>query len=130
MKLLLTTIACASLAFGIHAQSTKSDAKKTPNPILAPIQDVPGLPRVLLIGDSISMGYTLPVRQLLARKANVHRIPVNAAATVDALAHFDEWVGTEKWDVIHFNWGLHDLKRMPDGKPQVSLADYERNLRE
>lgn len=101
-----------------------------PDPSLVPIEDVPGLPRVLLIGDSISMGYTLPVRQLLAGKANVHRIPVNAAATVDTLARFDQWVGTGKWDVIHFNWGLHDLKRMPDGTQQVSLANYERNLRE
>src|SRR5690606_25488906 len=54
---------------------------QTPNPVFAPIQDVPGLPRVLLIGDSISVGYTLPVRKLLEGKANVHRIPVNAQHT-------------------------------------------------
>ena len=41
------------------------------------IEDVKGLPRVLLIGDSISIGYTLPVRNLLYGKANVHRPPVN-----------------------------------------------------
>ena len=52
-------------------------AQDKPNP-LAQIQDTPGLPRVLLIGDSISIGYTLPVRRLLAGKANVHRIAVNA----------------------------------------------------
>jgi hypothetical protein len=28
-------------------------------PALAPIEDQPGLPRVLLIGDSVSIGYTL-----------------------------------------------------------------------
>ena len=33
------------------------------------------------------------------------------------------------WDVIHFNWGIHDLKFMPDGKRQVEPADYEKNLR-
>ena len=38
-----------------------------------PIQDNPALPRVLLIGDSISIGYTLPVRELLDGRANLHR---------------------------------------------------------
>ncbi len=38
---------------------------QAPNPAFAPIQDDPALPRVLLIGDSISIGYTLPVRRLL-----------------------------------------------------------------
>ena len=40
------------------------------------------------------------------------------------------WVGDRKWDVIHFNWGLHDLKMMPDGQRRVSAEVYETNLRE
>ena len=36
------------------------------------------------------------------------------------LESIDEWLGGEHWDVIHFNWGLHDLKRMKDGKMDVS----------
>src|SRR5690349_10757201 len=82
--------------------------KAEPNP-LAPIEDRPGLPRVLIIGDSISVGYTLPVRELLKDKANVHRIPVNGGPTIRGLANLDTWLGTGKWDVIHFNWGLHDV---------------------
>ena len=35
---------------------------------MTPIEDVAGLPRVLLIGDSISIGYTLPTRELLKGK--------------------------------------------------------------
>ncbi|MGD1978872.1 MAG: SGNH/GDSL hydrolase family protein [Akkermansiaceae bacterium] len=113
---------------------------------LVQVEDVDGLPRVLLIGDSISMGYTLPVRAMLKGKANVHRPPVNCAATIHGLKQIDEWlkVGGEgkKWDVIHFNWGLHDLKYMgPNGKnlvdpksegskQQVPPAEYEKNLRE
>ena len=104
-------------------------AKKAPSAVLAPIQDVAGLPRVLLIGDSISMGYTLPVRKLLEGKANVHRIPANGGPTSRSLASIDKWLGSGKWDVIHFNWGIHDLKHMPDGKRQVEVADYEANLR-
>ncbi len=30
--------------------------------------------------------------------------------------------------MIHFNFGLHDLRRMQGGERQVSLEDYERNL--
>ena len=41
------------------------------NPAFRETQDVPGLPRILLIGDSISIGYTEPVREALKDKANV-----------------------------------------------------------
>ena len=102
---------------------------KAPNPSMAPIVDVAGLPRVLLIGDSISIGYTLPVRQELAGKANVHRIPTNGGPTKNGTANLAKWLGESKWDVIHFNFGLHDLRHMEDGKRQVEPADYEKNLR-
>ncbi len=89
----------------------------------------PGLPCVLIIGDSISMGYTKPVQTLLAGKANVHRIPVNGGPTKNGTANIERWLGAGKWDVIHFNWGIHDLKVMPEGTRQVEPADYEANLR-
>lgn len=98
------------------------------NPAFEPIVDDPKLPRVLLIGDSISIGYTLAVRKLLAGKANVHRIPTNGGPTSVGVAKIDAWLGAGKWDLIHFNWGLHDLKLM-EGKHQVSPEDYEKNLR-
>jgi acyl-CoA thioesterase-1 len=99
-----------------------------PNPRW-PVEDRPGLPRVLLIGDSISIGYTLPVRDRLKEKANVHRIPTNGGPTKNGVANLDKWLGEGKWDVIHFNFGIHDLKIMPDGKRQVEPEDYEKNLR-
>lgn len=43
----------ALLVVGLACNSVAADA---------PVEDVPGLPRVLLIGDSISMGYTAPAR--------------------------------------------------------------------
>jgi len=103
--------------------------KPAPDPALAPIEDKAGLPRVLLIGDSISVGYTLPVRELLDGQANVHRIPENGGPTTRGVAAMDKWLGEGRWDVIHFNWGLHDLKRNPDGKHQVPIEEYEKNLR-
>lgn len=99
-----------------------------PNPAFAAVQDDPALPRVLLIGDSISIGYTLDVRELLDGKANVHRIPENGGPTINGLEKIDDWLGDGKWDVIHFNWGLHDLKYMDDGKHQVGIEDYEQSL--
>ncbi len=133
----LVTLLTASLVPAFAQTATTKPAKdaKAPkaakkDPAMEPITDVPGLPRVLLIGDSISIGYTVPVRDLLKGKANVHRIPENGGPTTNGTAKLAKWIGTSKWDVIHFNWGLHDLKFMDNGKAQVSLTDYEKNLRE
>ncbi len=112
---------------------------KRPQP-LAEIEDTPGLPRVLLIGDSISIGYTLDVRELLDGVANVHRPPTNCGPTTKGLEQIDAWLGDGKWDVIHFNWGLHDLKYVKPGsdgladvaaegsRQQVPLQEYQANL--
>lgn len=109
-------------------ENRKSPAPADPS--LAPVQDVAGLPRVLIIGDSISMGYTLPLRRLLAGKANVHRPPTNCSSTGNGLNHLNSWLGKQKWDVIHFNFGLHDAKLPPEGIRHAPPEVYERNLRE
>ncbi len=96
--------------------------------ILRPIENDPKLPRVLLIGDSISIGYTLQVREGLKGKANVHRIPANSTHTGNVLAHLDEWLGDGSWDVIHINVGLHDVK-LRGAQRQISPEVYEKNLR-
>jgi len=98
------------------------------HPSLVTVQDDPGLPRVLLIGDSISMGYTCPVRALLQGTANVHHIPENGGATTRGVANLSRWLEPGPWDVIYFNFGLHDLKYMPDGTRQVPADEYEKNL--
>ena len=72
------------------------------------VQDDPKLPRVLLIGDSVSRGYTLAARRYLAGKANVHRAPENCGNVAKGLTKLDIWLGDGKWDVIHFNFGIHD----------------------
>jgi acyl-CoA thioesterase-1 len=123
------TCACLLLAAAASAQDKAAQPAK-PDPAFAEVKDDPALPRVLLIGDSISIGYTVPARELLQGKANVHRIPENGGPTPTGLAKLDRWLGEGKWDVIHFNWGLHDLKLDKDGKQQVPLDEYEKNLRE
>ncbi|MBN1341833.1 MAG: hypothetical protein JXQ73_04095 [Phycisphaerae bacterium] len=122
--LLLAGSACLA----VESKSKKKPPRRPPNPSLQPVKDVPGLPRVLLIGDSISMGYTIPTRKLLEGKANLHRIPRNGGPTIQALQYLPQTLAKDKWDVIHFNWGLHDLKRMPGGKHQVPLDEYAKNL--
>ena len=105
-----------------------------PDPF-APVTDVAGLPRVLLIGDSISEGYTAPVQKLLQGKANVHRVPENGGSTKTGMTKIEQWLGTSKWDIIHFNWGLHDLMFNPNLQPDPvqyekdQLVLYDKNLR-
>jgi hypothetical protein len=149
--------AVIALAGALHAQSAKdtgsSIAATKPakvDPAMVPVVDDPKLPRVLLIGDSVSVAYTLVVRKELEGVANVHRVLGNGGSTKTALGSYglERWLagGNAKWDVIHFNHGLHDAcYRFADGsdkdakgnyasplnnaKPNVSLDAYEKNLR-
>lgn len=124
-----TAVVLGTLEEG-QAQNPKAKAaKRAPDPAFAPVQDDPSLPRVLLLGDSISVGYTLPTREALAGKANVHRAPTNCGPTITGVKQLDQWLGDGRWDVIHFNFGLHDLKQT-DGKHQVPIDQYEQNLRD
>lgn len=139
---LIVGLLAAPMAEGQQNKSKRQQKPATSRGpgVFQPIQDDPQLPRVLLIGDSISIGYTLDVRRLLAGKANVHRPPTNCGPTTKGLESLDEWLGDKKWDVIHFNWGLHDLKYMgpegqnladpsaPDSHQQVPLDQYIKNL--
>ena len=103
-----------------------------------PVEIDPNLPNVLIIGDSISIGYTKQVRAQLKGKANVIHNPGNAAGTTLGLEKLQEWLGDTQWDVIHFNWGLHDLKHVtetgensnnPNDPQQADLATYTANLK-
>jgi len=125
-------------ATALSADAAAKRRVRRPNPVMKPIVDKPGLPRVLIIGDSISIGYTLDTRAMLEGKANVHLIPVNGGNTARGLAELDKWLGKGKWDVIHFNWGLHDLKYVipgsgkltlpPEGKRVEHIDKYAANL--
>ena len=128
--MILKALALAVLGAFVSLASAQNPAPKpVADPALAPIADVPGLPRVLIIGDSVSMGYTLPVRALLKDKANVHRITQNGGATSVGLANLARWLGDGKWDVIHFNFGLHDAKLLPEGNHHAAPDGYAQNLR-
>lgn len=73
--------------------------------------------KVLIIGDSISIGYTPFVKEDLLEKAVVSHNPGNAQHTGTGLENIDQWLGDDKWDIVQFNWGLWDLcYRNPDSK--------------
>lgn len=130
-SLFLACTASAQRPTGANPGEDQSDAAVPGNPAMAPIEDIPGLPRVFLIGDSISIGYTLHVRELLKGKANVHRAPINCGPSHNGLrgTRPGGWLGERKWDVIHFNFGIWDSKISPKtGKVATADAVYVRNL--
>jgi lysophospholipase L1-like esterase len=112
------------------------------------------LPDVLILGDSISIGYTPFVQELLKGRANVYR-PVqengkaeNCEGTTKGVECIERWINSTKnagvtnsssqWDVIHFNFGLHDIKHVdpvtgensqnPKHPQQANLKKYKKNL--
>ena len=90
----------------------------------------PALPKVVLVGDSIRLGYAPKVAARLAGKAIVVSPPANGGDSANVVEHLDEWVIRQRPDVVHLNCGLHDLKRSrADGHHQVEPDRYEANLR-
>lgn len=146
IKVILIPSLLIATCLPLMAQKNETQKKAvTPShPSFEAVEDVEGLPLVLLIGDSISMGYTLPVRKALQGKANVHRPKANGGPTATGLKYIDKWLADGKWDVIHFNWGLHDVMhylgstakedRVPhtteDAVRRSTEKQYEQNLRD
>jgi lysophospholipase L1-like esterase len=97
-------------------------------------------PQVLIIGDSISLGYTPYVRKVLDSKAVVTHSPGNSQDSTNGVRNLQRWIGSTKWDVISFNFGLWDIcyrqpgsitkdhKDKVNGSIAVPLDQYERNL--
>ena len=125
-KLLATSLSLVTILFSVVL------AEETPAET--------ALPKVLIIGDSISIGFTPHVVEQLDGKAVVKHHKGNAQHTGTGLKQLDQWIGNTKWDVMHFNWGLWDLcYRHPKSKVQgkrdkvngtltTTLEQYEKNL--
>ena len=86
---------------------------------------------VILIGDSIRMGYQPTVEQLLGTQAQIWGPTQNGGTSANVLAHLDEWVHSPSPDILHLNCGLHDLKAEFGAPSQgIPLDEYEANLRQ
>jgi acyl-CoA thioesterase-1 len=109
------------------------------------VQATKKIPKILIIGDSISMGYYPFVKKMMKGKADVIRPMTkdggyaNCQGTTNGVPNIDKWIGDTKWDVIHFNFGLHDIKHVkPNGKNskdpndplQADPKQYKKNLQE
>jgi lysophospholipase L1-like esterase/dienelactone hydrolase len=91
----------------------------------------PDLPKIVLVGDSVRMGYAPLVAKRLEGKAVVVNDKENGGDSANVLKNLDEWVIREKPDIVHINAGLHDLKLDKTSKKyQVEVAQYEKNLKE
>ena len=114
-------------------QLIHADPKLTPsNDGWAYVKDDPSLPRILIIGDSISRSYTAPLRVALRGKANVHRAPANCGRTDYFFQHGEVWLeqnGSNRWDLVLMNYGVHDYDK-PPGQFAENLRKIVARLRQ
>lgn len=80
--------------------------------------------KVVLIGDSIRGGY----QPLVIDKCKVAEIwgpKENCEHSVKVVDHFIPWVEDQKPDIVHFNFGLHDVSVQLDGTHKIILEQYK-----
>ena len=88
-------------------------------------------PKVLLVGDSISMGYRDGVIERLADRAEVVRIEENGGTSRNCKEKIAAWVEQFTPGMIHLNCGLHDIALDADHTTnRVPIAEYEANLKD
>lgn len=83
-------------------------------------------PRVLVIGDSISIGYTPHLAAALGYE--VEHNPGNAQWSAYTLENLPEWIDGH-YDAIVYNNGLHDIAH-PNGHLRASLDEFTANIDE
>lgn len=83
---------------------------------------------LLLIGDSIRMGYDKSVKKTLEGKANVVFPEENCRFASYVLRYFHEYlngIDGREIDVIHWNAGLWDCLRLFEEEPHTPIEIYE-----
>ncbi len=85
---------------------------------------------VMLVGDSIRMGYQDYLRHALRDLAEVSAPDENCENSRKVLARLSSWIGNRRPDLIHVNCGLHDLRReFGASQNAVPLDEYAANVR-
>lgn len=85
--------------------------------------------KIVLIGDSIRMGYQETVRAELSDVAEIWAPEENGGTSTNILAHLDEWIIARNPDIVHINCGLHDLRKEADSTARTPLPQYIENVR-
>jgi len=80
--------------------------------------------KILLIGDSIRLGYQDAVRNILSETAVITGPDVNCRFSSFTLFHLSKWVEDSDYDIIQWNNGQWDTCYMPDGKIHTPLPIY------
>lgn len=84
---------------------------------------------VILIGDSIRMGYQSFVQKELQGWAQVWGPEENGGTSENVLNHLEEWVLLRRAGIIHVNAGLHDLRRALDATENaIPLEEYRHHV--
>ncbi len=84
---------------------------------------------VVLMGDSIRIGYRSVVQQRLADVAEVWGPEDNGRTTVYTLENLNAWLAGRSPDLVHVNCGLHDIHReRGQAATAVPLEEYARNV--
>ncbi|MDP7133552.1 MAG: GDSL-type esterase/lipase family protein [Planctomycetota bacterium] len=85
---------------------------------------------IILIGDSIRVGYAPYVGEELSGRANVWGPEKNGGTSENVLNNLGEWVLSRKADVVHMNAGLHDLKKgFEEEENNIPVQQYAENVR-
>lgn len=90
-------------------------------------------PSVLLLGDSISLGYRDFVKYHLRGVMDVYYPPENGRMVAYTFRALYEWSRDLKWpsdmDFVYWNNGLWDVVRVFGDEPQTPLPEYETTIR-
>ena len=118
--LLVVGVQLVSSADG-HLEDQRSDAAKS----------ISSRPEVLLIGDSIRIGYCGEVGRELGDAADVRWPNANCSNSQNILIQLSKWRGlVSNPRVIQFNCGHWDASRWDgDEEPITSIEEYGKNLR-
>ncbi|MGC9344353.1 MAG: hypothetical protein ACP5E3_16740, partial [Bacteroidales bacterium] len=103
-----------SLRLNLHAESRRN------------------LKKVVLIGDSIRIGYQPYVVKELEENTQIWAPDENGRTTDNIIYNLDKWIRKQQPDILHINAGLHDIRTLSwDLGPGNTIVDhrhYKENL--
>lgn len=103
-------------------QAVDMSCEQTASPALP----VSGQPNILVIGDSISMGYVIPLRSDMPAYNVIHN-QCNGRSSSWLDGHIDMYLAQQDhWDIITFNAGSHDADTNWE---HVDVGEYKKNMR-
>ena len=88
--------------------------------------------QILLLGDSIRMGYSEYVKELLKDQAEIISPEENCRSSQTIIIGLQKWTelcDPERVEVVHFNcghWDAEHFDKLPE--PLTSLEEYAKNL--